>query len=385
MARVDDLSRSLVAFDQDSTLVAVVELSQSRWLVGGLLPGVSRTPLKGLPAKPEELLGLLERWRRECEQAGRRITRIAVAYEAGRDGFWLARWLRARGLEAWVMHATSLAVSREHKRAKTDRLDVALLMRGFLGWLRGEPKHCQMVAIPRLAEEDAKRPSREREALVRDCTRLVNRMKATLARLGIGDFDVKQRRARERLAGLRTPEGVAIPANSLAELARALEQLAFLRAQIQALEQARLERLEQAPEPGPAAQVRLLARIRGLGVETADRLVHELLYRGLRDRRAVARYAGLTGAPDQSGSKRREKGLSKAGNPWVRHSLIQLAWRWLKFQKDSALAQWYRTRVAGGLRKTSAIVALARKLLILLWRLAETGELPSDLVLQPAG
>lgn len=385
MARVDDLSRSLVAFDQDSTLVVVVELSQSRWLVSGLLPGVARNRLKGLAADCEALLGLLARWRQESERTGRQVRRVVLAYEAGRDGFWLARWLRERGIEVYVMHPTSIAVSREHKRAKTDRLDTVQLQRAFLGWLRGESKHCQMVAIPSLEEEDAKRPNRERDQLVRDCTRIVNRMKATLARLGIQGFNVKLRKARERLAGLRTGEGVAIPANSLAELDRELERLALLRAQIKALEQARLERLAQAPSDGPPAMVRLLSRVLGVGVETADLLVHEVLYRGLRDGRAVARYAGLTGSPDESGSRRREKGLSKAGNARVRRSLIQLAWRWLLFQKHSGLARWYQSLVARGLRRTTAIVALARKLLILLWRLAETGEVPPDLALRPAG
>lgn len=384
MARVDDLSRCLVAFDQDSTLVAVVELSQSRWLVRGLLPGVSRERLKDVGADPAALQGLLERWREEAERAGGQVRRVVLAYEAGRDGFWLARWLRVRGVEAYVMHPTSVAVSREHKRAKTDRLDTALLQRAFLGWLRGESKHCQMVAIPSLEEEDAKRPSREREALVRDCTRIVNRMQATLARLGIRGFNVKLRKARERLPELRTPEGVPIPPESLAELERELERLALQRAQIKAIEQARLERLEQAPEQGPPAMVRLLAQVLGVGVETADLLVREVLYRGLRDARAVARYAGLTGSPDESGSRRREKGLSKAGNARVRRSLIQLAWRWLRFQEHSALTAWYQALLARGLRKTSAIVALARKLLILLWRLVETGEVPPDLVLRPA-
>jgi transposase len=157
-----------------------------------------------------------------------------------------------------------------------------------------------------------------------------------------------------------------------------------VREQIKLIEQARLERLEEAPEAGPHPMLHLLARVVGVGVETADMLVHEVLYRQLRDEKAVARYAGLTGAPDESGSKRREKGLSKAGNARLRRGLIQLAWRFLLFQKDSALTQWYREKVAAGMRKTSAIVALARKLLIMLWRMATTGEVPDDLVLRPA-
>jgi transposase len=173
----NDLSRSLVALDQNSTIIAVVELSHSSWLVAGMLPGIERQPRKKLEPSPERLLALLHRWRDEAVRAGRTITRVALAFEAGRDGFWLARWLAARGVEAHVIHASSLAVSREHRRAKTDRLDTELLKRGFLGWLRGERGHCSMARVPTIAEEDAKRPNRERDGLVGERTRIVNRIK----------------------------------------------------------------------------------------------------------------------------------------------------------------------------------------------------------------
>jgi hypothetical protein len=165
MPQLNDLSRSLVALDQNSTIIAVVELSHSSWLVAGVLPGIWRQPRKKLEPSPERLLALLHRWRDEAVRAGRTITRIALAFEAGHDGFWLARWLEARGVEAHVIHASSLAVSREHRRAKTDRLDTELLKRGFLGWLRGERGHCSMARVPTIAEEDAKRPNRERDCL----------------------------------------------------------------------------------------------------------------------------------------------------------------------------------------------------------------------------
>jgi len=182
---------------------------------------------------------------------------LTLAYEAGRDGFWLARWLQARGIEVYVIHSTSAAVSREHRRAKTDRLDTAMLMRVFLGWLRGERGHCGMVAIPTLEAEDAKRPSREREGLVGEQTRIASRMASALARLGIRGFKPKLRRAPQRLAALRTPEDLPIPPNTLDELRRDMARLAVVREQI---EQARLERLEQAPDEGANAMVRLLAR-----------------------------------------------------------------------------------------------------------------------------
>src|SRR5690348_758326 len=325
MPQPNDLSRSLVALDQNSTIIAVVELSQSSWLVGGVVPGIERQPRKKLEPSPERLLAVLHRWRDEAVRAGRNITRITLAFEAGRDGFWLARWLAARGVEAHVIHPSSVAVSREHRRAKTDRLDTELLKRGFLGWLRGERGHCSMVRVPTLAEEDAKRPNRERECLVKERTRLVNRMKGALARLGIRNFKPTLRNAAEHLAALCTPEGSPLPPNVAAELERDIARLGLVISQIKQVEEARRQRLEEQPESRPHAMVRLLARVVGIGTETADMLVNEVLSRPLRDRRAVARYAGLTGAPDESGAKRREQGLAKAGNARVRRDPTRLA------------------------------------------------------------
>ena len=384
MQKLNDLSRSLTPLDPDGTLIAVIEMSLASWLVAGIVPGVERQPLKKLAADESTLLKLLHRWREEAKKAGRRIERIAVAFEAGRDGFWLARWLRARSIEAHVIHASSVAVSREHRRAKTDRLDTELLKRAFLGWLRGERDHCKMVAIPTIKDEDAKRPNREHESLVGEQSRIVNRMKAALVRLGIRGFNPKLKKAAGRLDGLRTPEGEPIPPNALAELRRDMERRRLVRDQIRQIEAARLECLEDAPCDGPHAMVRLLARVIGVGIETADMLVHEVLSRNMRDRRAVARYAGLTGSPDESGRKRREKGLARSGNGRVRRGMVQLAWRFLMYQKDSALAQWFRARTenARGTRKPM-IVALARKLLIALWRLVRQGAIPDGVVLRP--
>jgi transposase len=385
MQKCNDLSRSLTPLDPDGTLIAVIELSLSSWLIAGIVPGLGRQPLKKLAVDESALLKLLHRWRDEAAKAGHRIKRVAVAFEAGRDGFWLARWLSARDIEAHVIHASSVAVSREHRRAKTDRLDTELLKRSFLGWLRGERDHCKMVAIPTTKDEDAKRPNREHESLVGEQSRIVNRMKATLIRLGIRGFNPKLKKAAERLDGLRTPEGEPIPPNTLAELRRDMVRRRLISDQIRQIEDARLARLKQAPDNGPHAMVRLLARVIGVGVETADMLVQEVLSRSMRDRRAVARYAGLTGSPEESGRKRREKGLARSGNARVRRGMIQLAWRFLMFQKDSSLAQWFRARTesARGTRKTM-IVALARKLLIALWRLVREGVVPDGVVLRPA-
>jgi transposase len=387
MSQSFDTRKSLTALEQDSTLVAVIEMGKSNWLVAGTVPGLDRQPLKKIDADGPRLFKLLDSWRREAEQTGREIKRMVVAYEAGRDGFWLARWLRTLNIEAYVIHPSSVAVSREHRRAKTDRLDTELLMRAFLGWLRGEKRHCSMAAIPTIEEEDARRPNRERDCLVRERTRIANRIKAILVRFGIRNFRARLMKAEEKLKELRTEEGTTLPDYTLGELRRNLARLRLLHDQIREIERERLRRLATVPPTtqGPSAMVRLLARVVGVGIETADMLVNEILARGLRDRRAVARYAGLTGAPDESGQRRREKGLARAGNARVRFGMILLAWRFLQFQKESALAKWFLERTSDrrpGTRKTM-IVALARKLLIALWALVNTGEVPDGIRMRP--
>jgi transposase len=241
-----------------------------------------------------------------------------VAYEAGRDGFWLARWLRARDIDCHVIHPTSVSVSREHRGpsahgldpwgAKTDRLDLGLLKRSYLGWLRGEKKHCSMVAVPSREAEDGKRPLHERERLVGEATRLVNRMKGLLALHGIAKFNVRSKTVPQRLPVLRTAEGEPLPPNILAELLRALERLRQIREQIAEIEAAQRQQLKQAPSAGPHPMILLLAKVRGVGVATAELLVREALSRNLRDRRAVARYAGATGAPDESAASGARRG-----------------------------------------------------------------------------
>src|ERR1044071_7898401 len=238
-------------------------MSQSSWLVAGIVPGLERHPLKKLAVDEGSLLRLLQQWRDEAVRAGRRVERITVAFEAGRDGFWLARWLRGRNIEAFVIHPTSVAVSREHRRAKTDRLDTELLKRAFLGWLRGERDHCSMAAIPTIEEEDGRRPHRERESLVAERTRIINRMKGCLARLGIRGFKPNLQRATKLLPVLRTPEGTPLPPNAVAEMGRDLARLRFVEGQIRDIEAARLERLHQDPTEKSHSMVRLLARIIG--------------------------------------------------------------------------------------------------------------------------
>jgi transposase len=386
MQKPDDDSKACrTAFVQDNTLVAVIEMSLSSWLVAGMIPGVSREPVKKIAPDAEDLLQLLYRWRDGAITAGKEIIRIAVAYETGRDSFWLARWLRERGIDAQVIHATSVAISREHRRAKTDRIDTAMLRRGFLGWLRGEPGHCSMAIVPTVTEEDAKRPCRDRESLVHERTSIVNRMKAMLIQFGVRNFNPVLRKASEKLDAVRTPEGIALPPNTVCALRRNMERLHLIKEQIKAIEQAQLQTLQRDPTEKMNAIIFLLVRIIGLGVETAQQLAHELLFRNLRDRKAVARYAGVTGSPYESGSKCREKGLSRSGNGRVRKILIQLSWRIVKFQPESDLVLWFknRTQNARGSRKPM-IVALARKLIIALWRYVNTGVVPEGFKLRPA-
>ena len=257
-----------------------------------------------------------------------------------------------------------------------------MLKRGFLGWLRGEPGHCSMAVVPTIEEEDAKRPHRERERLVHERTSIVNRMKSVLIQFGVRNFNPKLRKAAEKLDAVRTPEGVPLPVNTVAMLRRNMERKRVIDEQIKAIEQARQQRLEQDPADKRNAMVLMLTKIVGLGMETAEQLVHEMLSRDFRDRKAVARYAGLTGSPEESGSKRREKGLARSGNGRVRKIMIQLSWRMLMFQPESDLVRWYqkRTENAKGSRKP-LIVALARKLIIALWRYVDTGLVPEGFML----
>lgn len=383
MLKLDGLSHSLTAYEQDSTLVVVIELASSSWTVGGLVPGVDRQPVKKISADKFALAGQIEEWRERAEVAGHPIKRVCVAMEAGRDGFWLARWLQARDVEAYVIHPTSIPVSREHRRAKTDRLDVGMLLRAFLGWLRGERKHCSMVKIPTREEEDGKRPLREREGLVGERSSLINQIKSLLALHGISGFKAMTKKAAAQLKRLVTAEELPLPPDILATLERAMARLELIKMQIAEIDRARVRRLKAAPEEGLHAMIRIIAKVKGVGLMTAELLVREILSRPMRDRRAIARYSGLTGSPDESGKRRREQGLAKAGNGRVRHVLIELAWRFLRHQKDSALAQWFfaRTQDGRGPTKKVMIVALARKLLIALWELATTGKPPEGVSL----
>jgi transposase len=369
------------AFDPFSTLVVALELSGKTWEVGAVVPGVSRRPRRRL--EPRDMAGLLkqlERWRLEAREAGRTVRRVVATYEAGRDGFWIARYLRANGIEVHIMHPASIPVERKGRRAKTDRIDLDMLLRTLLAWLRGEPRVCSMVRIPDAAEEDMRRPERERERLVSERIALENRVGNLLCLHGVAGFKPRLRKAAERLEELRDFDGGALPPKLMDELRRLLVRHRLLSEQLEEIETAREQALAAAAEQDKAArQIRVLTYLAGLGLGTATSLVREVFCRSFRDRKALASFVGLTGTPFNSGGMEREQGISKSGNPRVRRLLMQLTWRWLRFQPDSALSRWFDERTGGAkgrIRKIMA-VALARKLLVALWHYVETGELPA--------
>jgi transposase len=374
------------ALDHESTIVAVVELSARSWLVGAQVAGVSRQCRQKLVPSAEVLLDHLDHLRQRAGKAGKQVGRVVVAYEAGRDGFWLARWLLERGVEVYVIQPSSVPVDRRTRRAKTDALDVEMLLRTTLAWLRGEPRVCSMVPIPSEAEEDGRRPSRERQDLIKERLALTNKIDGVLATLGVGGYRPLRRDRRECLEALRQPGGAPLPAHAKARLARLLDRLELVLEQIKVLEEARDAVVAQDAVPRSEAEglVRRLVGVKGIGPELATLLAWEAFVRPFRDRRALAAYAGLTGTPFDSGDKRREQGISKAGNRRLRAALVELAWLWLRYQPQSALAAWFRSRTGsvGGRMRKVMIVALARKLLVALWRFCRDGVLPEGAALK---
>jgi transposase len=369
------------AFDHDSTMVVALELSGKTWEVGAVVPGLTRRPRQRL--QPRDMAGLLtrlEKWRTEAQRSGRTVQRIVLTYEAGRDGFWIARYLLTRGIEIQIMHPASIPVERKGRRAKTDRIDLDMLLRTYLAWLRGEPRVCSMVRIPTAAEEDLRRPERERERLVSERVALENRIGNLLCLHGVAGFKPRLKKAAERLEGLRGFAGEPLPPKLMEELRRLMVRHGVLSEQLKQIEAAREQALAATAEQDKTArQIRILTRLVGLGLGTATVLVREVFCRLFRDRKALASFVGLTGTPFNSGGMEREQGISKSGNPRVRRLLMQLAWRWLRFQPDSALSRWFDERTGGAkgrIRKIMA-VALARKLLVALWRYVETGEIPA--------
>lgn len=387
MSEFFDPRKPTAAFDHTTTLVMVLELSGKSWELGASVPGVSRRPLRRVSVG--DLAGILktmEQWKAEADKAGHRVSRVVLGYEAGRDGFWIARSLRQHGIEVHVMHAASIAVERRGRRAKTDRIDIDMLLSTLLGWLRSEPRRCTMAPIPTTQEEDMREPGREREAVTAARLKIENQIRSLLDRYGIIGFKPRLKKAAQHLEQLRTPGGEALLTNTMDRLRRLMAQHRLLSEQLKDLDAGRQQVVAVADPDRIEAMIQLLVHIVGLGVETATTLVHEVFSRQFRDRKAIAAFVGLTGTPFNSGGSIREQGISKNGNPRVRRIMTQLMWRWVKFQPQSDLTKWFLERTGGakGRIKKIMAVALARKLLVALWRYVVTGVLPHGVRLATA-
>jgi transposase len=368
---------------QETTICVALELSRSTWLVGINLPGgekISKHTVAG--GDGAALLALLARIKDKAEHQLGRALRLVVIQEAGRDGFWIHRLLEAAGIQSQVVDPASIAVSRRHRRAKTDALDLDLLMRTLLAWLRGERRVCAMVRAPSVEAEDARRGSRERERLVKERTQHVNRIKALLATQGVIDLQPSRHDARQRLEHIETGDGRALPTRLKAELLREFDRLDLVARQLADLERERDAVLEASTSASKKAS--LLVRLKGIGPQGATVLLHEAFHRRFSNRREIAAYAGLVPSLWQSGGTDHEQGISKAGNARLRGTMTELAWLWLRHQPGSALSVWFHEHVgkAKGRRRRLAIVAPARKLLVALWRYVEHGVVPEGAVVK---
>jgi transposase len=366
-----------------------LELSRSTWLITSLSAGAGEKMSKhSVPAGDiGALLARLSEFKRKTFARTGKSFPIIVIQEAGLDGFWIHRVLQKEGIESHVVDPSSIATSRRRRRAKTDRIDGEALLRALLAYKRGEPRVCAMVKAATPEEEDRRRLCRERKVLIAERVGHVNRIKGLLFSQGVYGYEPLRRDRRRRLDELRTGDGRALPDHLKAQIGRELARLELLLEQIKAAEVERdalvAATKDAAPTQGPAA---MLLEIKGIGPEFAAILWMEAFFRSFANRRQVAAYAGLAPTPWQSGSVDREQGVSKAGNPRLRTTLIQLAWLWLRHQPQSALALWFKERVTrnGGRFKKTTIVALARKLLVALWKYVTAGIVIEGAVMKAA-
>ena len=362
-----------------------LELSRSTWVITSLAPGSEKMSKHSV--RSGDIAALLARLSQLKEKARARTGRvfpIITIQEAGLDGFWIHRVLHKEGIESHVVDPASIATSRRRRRAKTDRIDGEALVRALLAYKRGEPRVCAMVKAPTPQEEDRRRISRERETLTAERVQHVNRIKGLLFAQGIGDYEPLHRNRRERLEELITGDGRPLPECLKAQIGRELDRLELLIEQVKAVEAERDAVLARA-QPSPGVPAALLLALKGVGPEAAVTLWSEGLFRTFSNRKQVAAYAGLAPTPWQSGSVHRDQGVSKAGNPRLRTIMIQIAWLWLRHQPQSALAVWFHERIKrkGGRLGKTMIVALARKLLVALWKYATAGVLMEGAVLKP--
>jgi transposase len=373
--------------DYERTLILAIELSNTSWVLATQIPGLPGVKAKrSIEPTPEALMAAIGSYRVRAEKAGRNVDRVIAVYEAGWSGFWLVRWLAKYGIETHVIQPSSVPVDRRARRAKSDGIDAEHLLRTLLAWLRGEPRVCSMVPMPTEADEDARRRVRERAELIAERVGLVNRISAILATLGAGEYNPLRRDRRQRLDELRTALGDSLPTHARAKIARMLDRLELLLIQITELEQSRDAVLEDKNPDRAASMIQQLAKLRGVGVQTATVLVHEGFVREFTNGKALGSYAGLTATPYSSGGIEREQGIGKAGNARLRTVMVELAWLWQRYQSDSAQVSWFRERISGTGRRIRKVmvVALARKLLIALWRFATQGVVPKGAVMKPA-
>jgi transposase len=364
-----------------------LELSRSTWLITSLSPGSGEKMFKH-SVRSGDVAGLLAQLatlRAKAQVRTGETFPVIVVHEAGLDGFWLHRVLEREGIESHVVDAASILTSRRRRRAKTDRIDGEALLRTLLAYKRGEPRVCAMVRAPSPEEEDRRRLCRERKTLVAERIAHVNRVKGLLFAQGISDYEPMRRDRRQRLQELATGDGRALPAHLKAEIGRELDRLELTLRQLEAVEAERDALLEPVADAAPAP-VATLARLRGIGPEFAAVLWLECFFRAFGNRRQVAAYAGLAPTPWQSGSVGHEQGVSRSGNPRLRATMIQLAWLWLRYQPTSALSRWFQERVkrSEGRGKKTTIVALARKLLVALWKFVNDGLVIEGAVMKAA-
>lgn len=376
MQRIDPHQIRTAAEGYDTTIYVALELSKASWLVAINAPGGDKVSKYTVAAGATTALSaILTRARAQAERWCGESVRIVAIHEAGMDGFWVHRWLEAQGIESHVVDPASIAVDRRKRRVKTDRIDVEKLLRTLMGWARGERRICSMVRPPHPEQEDERRLTREREILVGERTRHVNRIKGLLMTQGISYFQPLRRDRRARFEALRLWNGTTLRSRLKAELLREFDRLELVMNQIQVIEAERDRALQTRSRDNIGA---LLVRLRGIGPEIASVLCGEMFHRDFVNRREVASYAGLAPSPWKSGTIDIDQGISKAGNPRLRKTTIQLAWLWLRHQPGSSLSRWFHARVGdrrGRIRRIT-IVAVARKLLIALWRYVTLGLVP---------
>jgi transposase len=371
---------------QSNTILVALELSNTLWLVGTRLPGAQKSCMHRIKAgDTTALLTVIGELRSRQSVVSGCSSTLVCCFEAGRDGFWLHRLLTAHEIPTYVVEPTSILVNRRAKRAKTDRLDAEGLLRVLAGYLAGDNQICSMVRVPTPAEEDGKRVHREREYLVQERTRIENRMLALLATQGVRSRPSLRSWERE-MASLKTGDGRMLPSRLTAELNRLRRRLGLVLEMIRELDTEREEFLAAAPDDAIAAKITALRGIYGVGDNFAAVLVREIFYRTFGNRKQLASYVGLAPMPHQSGSIDRDRHIGRAGNARARKTLVQMAWLWLRYQPTSELSAWFRQRVGElqGRTRRIAIVAMARKLLIALWRFTETGEVPTGIVFRTA-